>query len=48
MQEFGIIDILDKHTLDGIAQLNKRATAWIWGRPPKDHRHNGRVFYYRI
>jgi len=30
------------------AQLNRRATPWIWGRPPKDQRQYRRIFYYRI
>jgi hypothetical protein len=28
------------------AQLNRRAKPWIWGRPPKDHRHYRRLFSY--
>ena len=29
-------------------QLNKRAKPWVWGRPPKPHRHLRRLLVYRI
>ncbi|HEV2459528.1 MAG TPA: transposase, partial [Ktedonobacterales bacterium] len=29
-------------------QLNARAKPWIWGRPPKPHRHRRHLFCYRI
>src|SRR5262249_53373549 len=29
-------------------QLNARAKPWIWGRPPKPHRHSRRLFCSRI
>lgn len=32
----------------GTAQLNRRAKPWVWGRPPKVHRHLRRSFVYRI
>jgi DDE superfamily endonuclease len=30
------------------AQLNARASPWVWGRPPKPPRHRRRLFSYRI
>ena len=29
-------------------QLNARASAWIWGRPPKEHRQLRRQFVYAL
>jgi hypothetical protein len=29
-------------------QLNRRAKPWIWGRPPRPHRHLRRHFVYRL
>lgn len=30
------------------AQLNRHASAWIWGRPPRLHRQLRRCFVYRL
>lgn len=30
------------------AQLNRRATPWVWGRPPPSPRHLRRCFVYRL
>ena len=30
------------------AQLNRRATPWVWGRPPPTPRSYRRVFTYRL
>jgi hypothetical protein len=29
-------------------QLNRKATPWVWGRPPKPPRHRRRTFVYRL
>ena len=39
---------IDQATTVATAQLNRRATPWIWGRPPKPHRHLRRRLVYRI
>lgn len=30
---------IEQATRVATAQLNRRARPWVWGRPPKDHRH---------
>ena len=47
-QSFATPTEIEQATRVATAQLNLRATPWIWGRPPKDHRHYRRVFCYRI
>ena len=47
-QSFATPTEIEQATRVATAQLNRRATPWIWGRPPKDHRHYRRVFCYRI
>jgi len=47
-QSFATPEEIEQATRVATAQLNRRATSWIWGRPPKDHRHYRRVFCYRI
>jgi hypothetical protein len=41
-------DEIEQATRVATAQLNRRATPWIWGRPVKDPRHYRRLFSYRI
>jgi transposase len=47
-QSFANPDELEQATRIATAQLNRRAKPWIWGRPPKDHRHYRRLFCYRL
>ena len=39
---------IDQATTVATAQLNRRAKPWVWGRPPKPHRHLRRLLVYRI
>ncbi|MBA3703021.1 MAG: IS630 family transposase [Rubrobacteraceae bacterium] len=39
---------IDKATRVATRQLNRKATPWVWGRPPKPPRHRRRTFVYRI
>jgi hypothetical protein len=39
---------IEQATRVATKQLNRRAKPWIWGRPPKHHRHYRRLFCYRI
>src|SRR6266516_1884016 len=39
---------IEQATRVATAQLNLRVKPWVWGRPPKDHRHYRRLFCYRI
>ena len=39
---------IDQATTVATAQLNRRATPWVWGRPPAPHRHLRRLLVYRI
>jgi hypothetical protein len=41
-------DEIEQATRIATAQLNWRTKPWIWGRPPKDHRHYRRLFSYRL
>jgi transposase len=41
-------DEIEQATRVATRQLNLRAKPWIWGRPPKDHRHYRRLFSYRL
>src|SRR5215831_20669166 len=47
-QSFANPKEIEQATRVATAQLNRRAKPWVWGRPPKDHRHYRRLFYYRI
>ncbi len=47
-QSFANDDEIEQATRITTAQLNRRANPWIWGRPPKDHRHYRRLFCYRL
>jgi transposase len=47
-QSFANPDEIEQATRVATAQLNHRAKPWVWGRPPKDHRHYRRVVCYRI
>ncbi|HEX4208352.1 MAG TPA: hypothetical protein VHZ51_29940 [Ktedonobacteraceae bacterium] len=47
-QSFANPKEIEQATRAATAQLNRRVKPWIWGRPPKDHRHYRRVFCYRI
>jgi hypothetical protein len=47
-QSFANEDEIEQATRITTAQLNHRANPWIWGRPPKDHRHYRRLFCYRL
>jgi hypothetical protein len=47
-QSFANPGEIEQATRVATAQLNHRAQPWVWGRPPKDHRHYRRVFCYRI
>jgi len=47
-QSFANPDEIEQATRVATAQLNRRAKPWIWGRPPKDHRHYHRLFSYRL
>jgi transposase len=46
--EFATPDEIEQATRVATAQLNRRATPWIWGCPPKDHRHYRRLFCSRM
>jgi transposase len=39
---------IDRATDVATAQLNRRATPWVWGRPPRPHRQLRRSFIYRL
>jgi hypothetical protein len=47
-QSFANPKEIEQATRVATAQLNRRAKPWVWGRPPKDHRHYRRLFCYRI
>jgi hypothetical protein len=47
-QSFANAEEMEQATRITTAQLNRRANPWIWGRPPKDHRHYRRLFCYRL
>jgi transposase len=47
------VDFADSYEIDqatrvATRQLNQKAKAWVWGRPPKPPRHRRRTFVYRI
>jgi hypothetical protein len=47
-QSFADPPEIDQATRVATKQLNARAKPWVWGRPPKPHRHCRRLFCYRI
>jgi transposase len=47
-QSFATPSEIEQATRVATTQLNHRAKPWVWGRPPKDHRHYRRAFCYRI
>ena len=47
-QSFANADEIEQVAHITTAQLNRRANPWVWGRPPKDHRHYRRLFSYRL
>ena len=47
------VDFADSYEIDqatriATRQLNQKAKAWVWGRPPKPPRHRRCTFVYRI
>jgi DDE superfamily endonuclease len=47
-QSFANPGEIEQATRLATTQLNHRAKPWVWGRPPKAHRHRRRLFCYRI
>jgi len=47
-QSFVDADEIDHATRVGTAQLNRRATPWVWNRPPSPARYRRRAFDYRL
>jgi DDE superfamily endonuclease len=47
-QSFADAKELDLATRVATEQLNARAYPWIWGRPPRPHRHLRRHFAYHL
>jgi hypothetical protein len=45
-QTFADAEEIDNITCLATHQLNHRAKPWIWGRPPRPHRHLRRRFVY--
>jgi hypothetical protein len=45
-QTFADADEIDHITRLATRKLNHRAKPWIWGRPPRPHRHLRRRFIY--
>jgi hypothetical protein len=39
---------IDQATRVATRQLNRKASPWVWGRPPKPPRYRRRLFTYRI
>ncbi len=39
---------IDQATRVATRQLNRKASPWVWGRPPKPPRHRRRTFVYRL
>lgn len=39
---------IDRATRVATRQLNRKASPWVWGRPPKPPRHRRRTFVYRL
>ncbi len=47
-QDFADSYEIDQATRVATRQLNRKASAWVWGRPPKPPRHRRRTFVYRL
>ena len=47
-QNFADAREIDQATCVATAHLNARASPWVWGRPPKPHRHLRRRFVYTL
>jgi hypothetical protein len=47
-QSFANDEDITQATTVATKQLTKRAKPWVWGRPPKPHRHLRRLLVYRI
>jgi len=47
-QDFADSHEIDQATRVATRQLNRKARAWVWGRPPKAPRHRRRTFVYRL
>jgi hypothetical protein len=47
-QDFADAQELEQATRVATQHLNTRAKPWIWGRPPRPHRHLRRRFVYRL
>jgi transposase len=47
-QTFADGEEIDQARAVATQQLNCRAKPWVWGRPPRPHRHLRRAFVYRL
>lgn len=47
-QSFADPKEIDQATRVATGHLNARAHPWVWGRPPRKHRHLRRCFVYRL
>jgi transposase len=47
-QTFADAAEIDRATTWATQRLNRRANPWVWGRPPRRHRHFRRCFVYRL
>lgn len=47
-QDFADSFEVDQATRVATRQLNRKARAWVWGRPPRPPRHRRRTFVYRL
>jgi DDE superfamily endonuclease len=47
-QDFADAKEIDQATRVATAHLNARASPWVWGRPPRPHRHLRRRFVYAL
>lgn len=47
-QDFADSYEIDQATRVATRQLNRKASPWVWGRPPRLPRHRRRVFVYHL
>ena len=47
-QSFATHEDVAEATRAATSRLNRRATPWVWGRPPRRHRRLRRRFVYRL